>query len=393
MKKNWTLGLLACTGYAAWTASVAAPDPRFPSAASFSTLTTTTLAIEGLTGDQQGNLYSTGRAAGNGVPCPIWRIAVGSPTPVVVGQVPAPSASASCSPSGLAFGPDGQVYVSEADKVYRVRPNATTPALATVFASGVSGTNGLAFDLHGNLWTGDGTTGLGRVWKITRQGVVSEVFRIQPMANTTGIGRVNSTVPATVTNPTPGGPLLANPQPLVANGVAFNLDVNGEMFVADTARGAIWRVNFNRQGQLVSPVGCDTTFTANTLCLSNVWVAHPQLEGADGIALDREGNVWVAANERNAVVVVTTEGRVIEIFRNPPDATTGLRNTGPLETPTSPYLLNDLLCTANSDGNRRDNSPATAGEIGGAGQPKGKVSCMNPRLSIPGLPLPVRGLQ
>lgn len=390
MKKEWTTGLMAL---AVCTAGVAAADPRFPGAATFSTLTTTTLAIEGLTGDQQGNLYSTGRAPGIGVPCPIWRIAVGSPTPVVVGQVPAPSASAACSPSGLAFGANGQLYVSEADKVYRVVPNAAAPALATVFASGVAGTNGLAFDLHGNLWTGDGTTGLGRVWRITSKGVVSEAFRIQPMANPAGVGRVNSTVPATVTNPTSGGPLLANPQPLVANGLAFNLNIDGELFVADTARGAIWRVNFDRQGRLVSPVGCDTTFTANTLCLSNVWVAHPQLEGADGIALDRDGNVWVAANERNAIVVVTTEGKVIEIFRNAPDAATGLRNSGPLETPTSPFLLNDLLCTANSDGNRRDNSPASAGEIGGAGQPKGKVSCMNPRLGIPGLPLPVRGLQ
>ena len=38
------------------------------------------------------------------------------------------------------------------------------------FAASVPGTNGIAFDRSGNLWTGDGTTGQGRVWKITPEG-------------------------------------------------------------------------------------------------------------------------------------------------------------------------------------------------------------------------------
>jgi len=48
-----------------------------------------------------------------------------------------------------------------------------------------------------------------------------------------------------------------------------------------------------------------------------------------------------------------------------------------------------------SDGDRRDNSPRSAGEINaGAAQdgptPLGKISCMNQELTIPGLPLPIR---
>ena len=101
----------------------------------------------------------------------------------------------------------------------------------------------------------------------------------------------------------------------MANGLAFNK--KGDLFNIDTARGALWKVEFDRHGKLKSPTGCDTTFTANTLCLSNIFVAHPILEGGDGIALDREGNIWVDANERNAVAVVTQDGKVIEIFRNP----------------------------------------------------------------------------
>ncbi len=356
--------------------------PAVPANASFSTLVTTPLAIEGLAGDRLGNLYTTGRSPGAGLTCPVWRIALSSVTPVVVGQVPAPSATGQCSPTGIALGPSGALFISESDKVYTVAPDATAPALATVYATGLPGTNGLAFDRAGNLWTGDGTTGLGRVWRVTPAGVVTEVLRIQPMANPAGVGRSNSTLQGI------GGP-EANPQSLVANGVAFERD--GDMLVADTARGALWRVAFDRHGQLRSPVGCDTTFTANTLCLSNIWVTHPALEGVDGIALDHAGNVWAAANERNALVLVGREGRVFEAFRNPVNATTGLRNAGPLEFPTSPFLLGDLLCTANSDGNRRDNSPNTAGEIGGAGLPRGKVSCLDHRLAVPGLPLPVSG--
>ena len=113
----------------------------------------------------------------------------------------------------------------------------------------------------------------------------------------------------------PGPPCVLGSQPLVANGLAFN--ENGDLFNIDTARGALWKIEFNRRGELKSPTGCDTTFTANTLCLSNIFVAHPILEGGDGIALDREGNIWVDANERNAVALVTKYGKVFEVFRNP----------------------------------------------------------------------------
>jgi hypothetical protein len=102
---------------------------------------------------------------------------------------------------------------------------------------------------------------------------------------------------------------------------------------------------------------------------------------------DPEGD----ANERNAVVVVTSERRVIEVFRNPPDAATKLRNTGPLETPTSPVLEGCTLCTANSDGGRRDNSPQAGGELDATAGPfRGKISCMEQRLDARGMPLPVR---
>jgi sugar lactone lactonase YvrE len=347
--------------------------PGLPRDATFSTLITTPFAIEGLTGDDQGNLYTTGRGAS---PCPVWRISVASPSLVTVGNIPAP-----CSPSGITFDAKGDLFVADNDKVWTLTPDAGTPPTAAVYASGVPGTNGLAFDRDGNLWTGDGTQNQGRVWKIPPHGGASvagiEMFRVQPMANPFGIGREVRTL-----SPAPQA------QGLVANGIAFNHD--GDLLIADTARGAIWKVELNRDGSLRSRTGCDTTFTPNTLCLDNILVAHPILDGADGIALDAAGNIWVDANERNAVGVVTKRGDVVEVFRNPSDDTTHLRNGGPLETPTSPFLLGDRFCTANSDGGRRDNAPASGGEIAAGTAKVGKVSCMDQPLKIPGMGLPVR---
>jgi len=222
--------------------------------------------------------------------------------------------------------------------------------------------------------------------------------------NVGGVGRDIRDLPPgtiTVTPTTRNAANLLGSQPLVANGLAFNR--RGDLFNIDTARGALWKIEFDEYGNLKSPTGCDTTFTENTLCLSNIFVAHPILEGGDGIALDVFGNIWVDANERNAVAFVTRHGKVFEVFRNPVNLPppvpfgAGLRNAGDqsvgnnhiLEFPTSPFLTGKLFCTSQADNNRRDNSPNTAGEVSPAGPNIGKISCMDQELIIRGLPLPV----
>lgn len=289
----------------------------FPKNVKFETLATFTLVVEGLTGDDKGNLYTTERA---GNPCFVRRINFATKTVDVVGNIPAP-----CSPTGLAFDANGFLFIADPPDIFKLNPvpsgsNGPGPT-ATLFVNGlVPGANGVAFDRHGNLWTGDGTTGQGRVWKITPAGVVTEEFRVQPTAATnvelgtnfgsevTAVGRDPRTLPpGTIdANRNDNNSGAGISQPLVANGLAFN-DA-GDLFIADTARGAIWKVKFKPNGSPENnQTGCDDVFTENTLCLDNIHVAHPLLEGTDGIALDTAGNIWNSANERNAIVVVTPD--------------------------------------------------------------------------------------
>src|SRR5262249_10492747 len=187
-----------------------------------------------------------------------------------------------------------------------------------------------------------------------------------------GVGRDVRSLPLGTITVTPTSRSAANTegsQSIVANGLAFDKD-GDTLFIADQARGAIWKATFDRGGNFKSKTGCDTTFTPNTLCLDNVFVAHPYLEGADGIALDPDENIWVVADERQAIVVVTKNRKVIEIFRNPVNSV-GLRNSADpavgnnhiLEGPTSPFITRKVFCTTQFDFGTRDNSPRPEGEV------------------------------
>ena len=107
-----------------------------------------------------------------------------------------------------------------------------------------------------------------------------------------------------------------------------------------------------------------------------VWRSHEALIGADGIAFDKAGNLWIATNRRNAIMAITPEGeggrRIIEVAKND--------NMGPLEFPSSVAFAGESLYITNFDvGGMGDNEDNSLG-IG--------PSIVRIQLGVEGLPSP-----
>lgn len=360
--------------------------------------TPTTLATlpndsEGLTVDPSTGLLYVAEAPDGAGDCYVRSISQ-SGVMTTVGLVPR-IGGAACAPRGLEFR-QGTLYIADQGTGAIGWVFAMDPAtgVATTFAAGAPGANGIAFDAHGHLWITDSLRGHGRVYRRhATTGIVQEIFRVPPVANgtvyggrlsyptTSGVGRQFINVPLGMQAEVRQA---ANGIAVVANGAAARL------YVADTARGALWAVDLDERGDLAAgQTGCNPTLQDDTLCEDAVFVAHPRLEGADGIWADLDGSLWVAANQRQAIARVDRQGRVTELFRNPinaqllrSSADTPEGDTHILEYPTNPVVVPAIgtafarrLCVTSSDRPGRDNWPGTVGEIGGPGRPGGKVSC------------------
>lgn len=388
---------------AALVAAATVTSARAQVAASPTTLVTLPFDSEGLVVDPDTGTMYTAEGPDAGGDCVVRAITLtGSIS--FVGLVPKPSGP--CAPRGLEFR-NGSLYISDqgtGNNGWVFEMNPATGSAAT-FASGVAGANGIAFDDADNLWITDGLRGLGRVYRRDAStGAVREMFRVPPVTN----GTINGGL---VSFPSTSGfgkqfinvPLGTQPEvKAVANGIAV-VATSGDLtpaatagqpqsatvYVADTARGAIWAVRLDRHRDLApGQIGCEPTLPDDALCDRVLFVAHPVLEGADGMAVDSDGSLIIAANGRQAIVRVDRWSRVTELFRNPVNAQL-LRssadnadgNTHILEYPTNPVLVPTgygkpaTLCVTSLDRPGRDNWPGTTGEIGGPGQPKGKVSC------------------
>jgi sugar lactone lactonase YvrE len=275
-----------------------------------------TVIVESVASDQQGLLYVCDRVTGN-----VLRVDPKSPKPVVVGRIETRQVdgkSVRADSSGLIFSEQGDLYLTsgafrEIVRIKKADLNPQKPGVAETFATGTEGANGIAFDKRGNLYVSGGRNG--KIYRIGPAGGAAEDWaHIELHTRTLPDGKTEQAIPA--------------------NGLVF--DAQGMvLYVADTARGAIWKVAIGSDGKAGKP---------------NLMAQSPLLEGADGPAFDPKGNLWVAANERNAIVEVTSEGKVRDLLKND--------SKGPLEFPTAVIFVGNIAYVSNFDTARRDNLAA-----------------------------------
>jgi sugar lactone lactonase YvrE len=220
--------------------------------------------------------------------------------------------------SGLIFNEGGDLYLTSGGfrEILRIKKsdlNPENPGIAETFATGTEGANGIAFDKKGNLYVSGGRNG--KIYRIGSAGGAAEDWaQIELHTRTLADGKTQQAIPA--------------------NGLVF--DSQGTvLYIADTARGAIWKLAIGADGKPGKP---------------SLMAQSALLEGADGPAFDPKGNLWVAANERNAIVEVTPDGKVRDLIKND--------SKGPLEFPTAAIFVGNTAYVSNFDTARRDNLAA-----------------------------------
>jgi trimeric autotransporter adhesin len=214
----------------------------------------------------------------------------------------AATAAGLSSPRGLGLDAAGNVYVADIGNA-RVRKVTPAGAISSVAGNGTYGYNGdgksalqaslglptgMALDASGNLYFGD--YGSQRVRKVTPLGVISTVA---------GNGQV-------VASPDGGQATAVG----LADPAGMAIDAAGNIYFADRASNRIRRIAAN--GVLSTVAGTGTYgFGGDGGPATQAMLANPF-----GIALDRQGNLYIADSDNNRVRRVASNGTISTVAGN-----------------------------------------------------------------------------
>jgi streptogramin lyase len=223
--------------------------------------------VEGLTVGPDGNVYvATFNPTGSGPA----QLLVFNPQGHLLKQVAIQGSSSAMLGLGFRPGTDTLMVIDFGHgKVLTVDPS-TGQASDCVTVTGNSGLNAMTFDAAGNIYVSDSFQGI--IWKNSNPHSIC--------------GPAMAWVTSDLLLPNSGIP------PFGANGLGFN-KAGTALFVANTAMDWIVRIPTSN-GQAGTP----EVFTNS-------------INGADGLILDSNDNLWVAANQADEIVVVDPSGKAI----------------------------------------------------------------------------------
>lgn len=208
------------------------------------------------------------------------------------------------SPMGIAFGPDGDLYVCDNQgwpdkkelqykgRILRLRIRGDELVSWKVVAEGMEHPNGMRIK-DGFVYI---TQSLMTKVKDPSGKMLSCVYRFGldeeniPVTNTLADPHILTTV------------ITENPDCQYGlDGIEF--DRNGDLLVGNFGDGAVHRVTFNADGSAAS---------------NTVWAKDPQnLQTTDGFIMDEKGNLYIADFFANAVAMISPEGKVSRIAQSP----------------------------------------------------------------------------
>ena len=271
-KERFGLATFAYVGLAIAISNTPAAAWDRGSVQTFAVMPSGTPMIEGLTVAPNGNVYvSTFNPAGSGNSRLLTFNAQGGLLKNVTIQ------NSSNAMLGLAILPKTDAVLAidfGNSQVLSVNPEDGTSSVCVTLpgppAPGTAGLNALTFDAAGNIYISDSFQGI--IWRRTPDSMFC--------------GEATKWVSSDLLKPNGGIP------PFGANGLGFN-KAGTALFVANTAMDTIVKI----------PVTGGTPGTPEVFTNS--------INGADGLVLDSDDNLWVAANQADEIVVVDPTGKAI----------------------------------------------------------------------------------
>src|SRR5882724_12653132 len=234
-------------------------------ATTFATLPAGSAHPEGITADAQGNIYVTTFAI-NGTPTGNGQLFVFGHDGKLVRQVNV--ANSSTLLLDLAFHPiSGALLVIDfgGQKVLSVDPvSGASTLFATIPGGASAGPNVLTFDGAGNVYISDSFQGI--IWRTGSAGGVPTPWVTSALLTTTCV------------------------PPFGANGLAFN-QARTALFVANTGNDTVVKIGVNN-GKSNNPTAGPVIVFVNSI------------NGADGLIVDDDDNIWVCANQADEIVVI-----------------------------------------------------------------------------------------
>lgn len=268
-------------------------------------------------------------------------------------DVPVSKQTGHAFPMGIAFGPDGDLYVCDNQgwsgaaelafkgRILRLRIRDNRVVQTTVVAHGMEHPNGMRihrdqiYVTHSMLSRVKDPSGL----------LVSCVYRF-------GLDDENIAITNTLEDPNILTTFLTRNPDIQYGADGIEFDKAGNLYVGNFGDGAVHKISFRPDGAVKQ---------------NAVWAKDPEnLKSTDGMIIDGEGNLYIADFCANAVARVAPNGRVTRIAQSPDSD--GLH--GELDQPGEPIIWQGKLVVTCFDlvsgpqmVNTRHEMPATLAEL------------------------------